>query len=784
MALPEVGVEAVVKGFGTFQSQIGKMGQSVVGFGKTAAKVAIAGVAALGAAAVGVGAASLKAAVEFEDAWTGVLKTTDGLVDSTGQLTRSGEELQQGFRDLAKEVPISVEELMHIGELGGQLGIAKEDLVDFTNTVAAIGVTTNLTTEEAATEFARMANIMGTPQEEISNMASSVVALGNNFATTERDVLNFASRIAGAGHIAGLTEAQVFGIGAAMSSVGIEAEAGGTAVQKVLLGMNEAVTLGGDQLEIFAAVAGETTEDFADMWEKDAGKSFDAFVKGLGRAGDDAIVILDELGLKDQRLIRSFLSLAGAGDLLTESLEMSTEAFEDNTALQREADLRYQTTSAQMQLLKNNLKDVAITIGQWLLPLLNKMVEAAKPVIDIIAGIVQGLIHFVQYGELMHPSEFIPGFFELPEAVQGIVEKVLQFGGKLVAWLQVEIPKAAKQASQFWNDTLYPALQAMWGFIQDPLIPIISKVVGWLQENIPAAFKAVKAFWDDPLKPTLIGIYEYIRDNVIPKVIEIAGWLQTNIPAAFRAVRAFWDTHLHPALIGIWAYLSENVIPIVSEVFNWLSDNIPRAFRIVKAFWERTLWPALKDMWHYFQDNIIPILTDVFYFLTDVGEGVVGGFQILQKWWYEHGEELISLIAGGIGQIVEALRDVVEWVKKAIDWLEKFNDVKLPMQLPNLQDIGKPWIPGQQTGGWWKRSGVARLHPNEMVLPLTNQAGINALSRAMRQAMLPLMAPMAVAGGGTQNVVNLNMNNTITDAMDVAVLEARIERVITNAVGR
>ena len=125
--------------------------------------------------------------------------------------------------------------------MGGQLGVPTQDLLAFTEAVAMLSVSTNLTSEAAATDFARISNITQEPLKNIDRMGSTVVALGNNFATTEREIVNFTTNIAGAGEIVGLTTSQIFAISTAFTSVGIEAEAGGTATQKVLLAINNAV---------------------------------------------------------------------------------------------------------------------------------------------------------------------------------------------------------------------------------------------------------------------------------------------------------------------------------------------------------------------------------------------------------------------------------------------------------------------------------------------------------------------------------------------------------------
>ena len=300
----------------------------------------------LGVAALGVGA--LKAAIDFESSFAGVIKTVDDAADSMGRLTPVGEELKQSFRDLALEIPVSANELAGIGEVAGQLGIETQNIVGFTETMAKLGVTTNLSAEDAATALARLANVTGLPQTEFERLGSTVVALGNNLETTEAEIVMFGQRIAGAGAIVGLSEPQILAIGAAMSSVGIEAEAGGTAVQKALLTMNDAVIEGGEELARFADVSGQSVEQFAAGWRDDAGAQFTAFVEGLSAQGDRAGSVLTELIGADQRLQRAFLSLAQAGDLLSESMDLSADAWIENNALSKEAEIRFQTTSAQL----------------------------------------------------------------------------------------------------------------------------------------------------------------------------------------------------------------------------------------------------------------------------------------------------------------------------------------------------------------------------------------------------------------------------------------------------
>lgn len=336
-------------------------------------------VAGLFGVAVAAGLAfSIKKAIDFEDAFAGVRKTVELTEEEFGIL-------EDRFRTLSTEIPVSFEELSSIGEIAGQLGVTGvENLAKFTKTVADISVTTNLTAEDAATSFARIANIMKEPLKNIDKMGSVVVELGNNFATTESEILTFSTRIASTAALAGISTSEIFGIATAFSAVGVQAEAGGTAVSLVFQTMIQSVAQGGAKLEEFARITGQTTEEFSKQFKTDAAGAFNDFVLGLGTAGDDAFNTLDKLGLGGRRTLRALTSLAGAGDLVTETLEVQNEAWEDNTALTIEANKRYETSQSKLTILKGKMNDVAAEVGDNLKPAFDKIIEGAGESTDEI----------------------------------------------------------------------------------------------------------------------------------------------------------------------------------------------------------------------------------------------------------------------------------------------------------------------------------------------------------------------------------------------------------------
>lgn len=354
----------------------------------TTAGATLTAFGAAGALALG---GSAKAAIDWESAWAGVTKTVDG---SERQLAG----LNEGLREMARELPASHGEIAAVAEAAGQLGIATEDVESFTRTMIDLSETTNLTADEAATSIAQMANVMGTSGDDIDNLGSALVALGNNGASTERQIIQMAQAMSGAAAVVGMAESDVLGIANAMASMGIEVEAGGSSVSRILTDMAKAASTGSEELTTFADVAGMSAEQFATAFKEDPAEAFAAFIGGLGdmqAAGEDVFTVLDELGLSDVRVSRALLGMATSGDLLTDSLKLGAEAWAENTALTDEAAQRYDTVASKIQVAKNNIYDAGISLGETFLPAISAMAEGAADAAGAVASLppeMQGII--------------------------------------------------------------------------------------------------------------------------------------------------------------------------------------------------------------------------------------------------------------------------------------------------------------------------------------------------------------------------------------------------------
>jgi len=332
--------------------------------------------AAGGAAAAlmfGVGAAS-----RFEDSFAGIKKTVDASENDFNRLAVS-------IRQLSTEIPIATSQLNQIGELGGQLGIEASGLPVFIETIAKLGVATRLSTETAALSLARLKEIFQLQEFEIANLGSALVDLGNNFAALEDEILSTSLRLAAGAKVAGATVADTLAIATALQAVGVQSQAGGTAMSRVFQQLTVAVQGNQRAMDVFVQTSGLTQEAFTNIAKEDPAQALNLFIQGLNRVADsggNVVAILDELGLKQQRTIRALLSVAEAGDLLTDALARSNVAYEINNALNEEAEKRFETLRSKNKLLKNAFQELRTEIGLNFLPFVKGTVEALTEVIN------------------------------------------------------------------------------------------------------------------------------------------------------------------------------------------------------------------------------------------------------------------------------------------------------------------------------------------------------------------------------------------------------------------
>lgn len=331
------------------------------------------------------GVASAKFAIDFEDSFAGVKKTVDATPEQLAKIKQGIIDLSTTGIDGRGAIPQTTTELNELAAAGGQLGISQENIVDFTEVMAQMGSATNLVGEEGAATLARFQNVMGVGQNEIRNIGSAIVDLGNHSATTESEIAAMALRMGKYGSSVRMSAADVLGYSAALSSLGIEAQMGGSAIGRTWLSIEKAVANGGEGLKAFAKYSGKSAEEFKEQWNTDSSGAFNGLLKGL-QSAENLTVALDDLGINNTQDIQAMMALVNGYDLVTESVNRSNTAYQENTALQEEFNAKNETTASQMQIAKQNIIEAARGIGETMLPSIK---DASTTVADFAKGLSQ-----------------------------------------------------------------------------------------------------------------------------------------------------------------------------------------------------------------------------------------------------------------------------------------------------------------------------------------------------------------------------------------------------------
>lgn len=483
---------------------------------------------------------------------------------------------------MAKEIPASASAIAEVAEAAGQLGIEVPNIMDFTKVMIDLGNATNMSADEAATALARFANITQMSQRDFDKLGSVIVDLGNNLATTEGEIVAMSLRLAGAGSQIGLTEAQIMSFAGALSSVGIEAQAGGSAFSKVMIEMQLAVETGSEGLKDFANVAGMTTDEFSKAFRDDAGSAIISFIEGLGNAeeqGLSTIKVLDDMGITEVRLRDALLRASGASDVFKESIEMGTQAWEENIALTNEAEQRYKTSESQMVVLKNTLNDLAITFGEIILPVIMGFVEGLKSVFEWLSNlspeIKQTIVIVAGLAAAVGPLLIVIGKMSL--GVSGLI--------KLFAPMIAGLGGATGAAG---------GLSAVIGALTGPIGIAIAAIV--------AITAVVVTLWqtNEDFRDGMVMVWDSIKQIIDGTINIIKGIIQTFI----GLVTGDW-TKFTEGLKTIWSGMWEVIINVVggawnllSTVFNTLKSNISNFFTsmVTDAFgWGKNLISGFID---------------------------------------------------------------------------------------------------------------------------------------------------------------------------------------------
>ena len=294
----------------------------------------------------------------FETSFANVKKVVDGTDDEL-------KALENQIRQTAMERPVDANTLASLYQMGGQLGIARDDLKDFTNAMVDLQNTSNLTAEAGAEMIAQYANVTGLKSDDYARFASTLSYLGSTTATNEATIMELVSRISGAGKQVGLAHKDILALATAMGSVGISAEAGGSAISTIMSNIDMAVDKQNEDLTTWANTAKMSASEFATLWKTDVLGAMQQVINGMANTkeeGGSLNILLSDLGISNIRQLDTMKKLAGASELLTDCMAKANKEWGEAKFLTSATVDAYNTLDSRLIILQNTFKDMQISI--------------------------------------------------------------------------------------------------------------------------------------------------------------------------------------------------------------------------------------------------------------------------------------------------------------------------------------------------------------------------------------------------------------------------------------
>lgn len=334
------------------------------------------------------GGKAYRAALDYETALTDV-------AIATGKSADEMEGMDATIKSMMKTVPLTYQEIaLLIGTLA-RAGVAEEDLESVTRVMAGLGATTDVSAEASAAAIIKFMGVMGLAIDDVDRLAATLVDLGNGSVSTGSEIFEMAQRISATGKQAGLNAVEILAISTAFSSLGISAEAGGTAAGKLMKamqlaaetgkGLNDEVLTSGEVVMGFTTAMGMSEEQFKKSWGDDPAGTmltfFDGLKKGADSGNDSVLAMLDAMGMTEVRLSNLIAIGASNPNFFRDMLGLGEQAWADNTALEEGVEKAYSTAQAKQDIMLNEMENAAADVGE-------NVADVVQPVIGVISDLV------------------------------------------------------------------------------------------------------------------------------------------------------------------------------------------------------------------------------------------------------------------------------------------------------------------------------------------------------------------------------------------------------------
>lgn len=652
---------------------------------KTEIVASVASVAAI--------ATPIKSAIDFESSMADVKKVVDFKDDN--EIKGFSNEILK----MSQVIPMTADGLTQVAAAGGQMGLAKDELLKFTEMAAKTAVAFDITAESAGDTIGKIKNILSLSLDETGEMMDAINHLSNNNAAKASEIVEVMKRIAGIGKQVGLAKEQTAALASTFISLGKAPETAATASEALLKKLNNLSSLSEDKQKAFEET-GLSVNKFAKAMKTDAQGAVLQFLEAMSKVEPQrrGALLTTIMGTNYDSDIATLIS---GMDVYKKSLDEVSSKEKFLGSNEKEFQARSNTVANKIQLMKNTLNSLGISIGNVFLPYVSTAIE-------YLAGFIKKITEFAQNNEELvkkiglSVAAFL-GFNAFMTAARAAFALfTISFGGyrKILMLLPFDCVKLNASLSQCSITMKAKAT----------LTALASKALNSFSLATKTAGGTSLGFVGG-LKKIVLGF----RALSLAFLSNPIGLILTAIAAAGALIYKYWD-HVKAFFTGFFEGLRKNIAP-VTDVFNGFFTAVKTAFS--------PLMPIFSKISSFFS-----LLFGQSSATKEEIEGLTNA-----------GAKFGEVVAGAINFVLTPIKLLIEFITTAINGINTLID-----SAKNL-DITKSIKEGLGVG-----DGVERSWYNPLNLFYDSKPKTQSTSGAISES----------AEAKRQNAAN-NKNQTIND---------------------
>lgn len=603
--------------------------------------------------------APIAAAVEFESVMADVKKVVN--FDTPEQFGA----MQKDVLRLSTTIPMAASGIGEIVAAAGQAGIARQELVRFAEDAAKMGVAFDLSGAEAGSAMTGMRSVFALNQDGVVSLGDAYNHLSNNMDATAAGMLDIANRAGSNAKLFGLTGEQVGALGASFLALKTPPEVAATGINALLSKLATADRQGAKFQQALNGIGMDATSLKAAI-KDDAQGALLSFFEAI-QGSDDVMGTLSDLF--GAEYADDMAKIVGSLDTYRKAIGLVGDKTAYAGSMQREYEERSATTANSIQLMKNQINRLGVTIGSVLLPPFNLVLGAIGTMAGWVATLAERfpLVTKVVVGFSMGlmalrvawiAARFAMTFFTAPFAAlrvailaHGVAATTATTATNAFSLATLRAGAATKAAAI--GSTLTAARTAMLSFASTAVPAVIAGIrgigialmttpIGWIIGGIAAAAFLVFKFWK-PIKAFFSGMWDGFKEGAAP-LMPIFSGIGSALGAVWKAVKtAFgWFMSLLAPVdasaetLGEVAGAGASVGRILGAAFNALTAPIRAVVWLVGR-----LWDGLTMLFSW---SPVGLVAEHWSGITDVVGGIFDG-------------------------VIDTVRSAFDWIAGKFQWL-------------------------------------------------------------------------------------------------------------------